>query len=96
MGLIKKHYDDKCNNFIFVLKEIGDWKHVEQLGVQMLDMRRTVLGAEHPNTLGSMGNLASIYSSQEKWSEAENLEVQVLDMSKKIHQEKPHSGMDIN
>ena len=88
MGLTKKYYDDKWNNFMFVMKEIGDWKHAEQLGVQMLDMRKRVLGAEHPDTLESMRNLASTYSSQGRWNEAEYLQVQVLDMSKKLLGEK--------
>ena len=51
MGLAKKYYDDKCNNFIFVLCEIGDWQCAEQLGVQVLDMRKKLLGTEHPHTM---------------------------------------------
>ena len=84
MGLTKKYYDDKWNNYIFVLREIGDWKHAEQLEVQVFDMRKKVLGAEHPDTLKSMASLACIYSSQGKWNEAEQLEVQVLDMRKEL------------
>jgi hypothetical protein len=84
MGLIKKYYDDKWNNFIFLFSEIGDWKYAEQLEVQVLHMRKNLLGAEHSDTLISMGNLANIYSSQGKWIEAEQLEVQVLDMRRKM------------
>ena len=84
MGLTKTYYDDKWNNFIFVMKEIGDGKHAEQLGVQVLDMRKRLLGAEHPDTIVSMGNLAIVYSSQRMWNEAEQLESQVLDMRKKL------------
>ena len=84
MGLTKKYYDDKWNNFIFVFMELGDWKHAEQLEVQVLDMRKKVLGAEHPDTLKSMAKLASIYSSQGKWNEAEQLDIQVLDMRKEL------------
>jgi hypothetical protein len=50
----------------------------------VLDMRKKLLGAEHPDTLLSMGNLAVTYSNQGKWNEAEQLEVQVLDMRKKL------------
>ena len=82
LGLTKKYYDDKWNNFISVMREIGDWKHAEQLEIQVLDMRMKVLGAEHPHTLLSMGNLAGIYANKGKWNEAEQLEVQVLDMRK--------------
>ena len=84
MGLIKKYYDDKWNNFIHVLDEIGDWKHAEQLGVQVWEKRKKLLGAEHPDTLSSMANLAVTYSDQGNLNEAEQLEVQVLDMRKKV------------
>ena len=84
MGLAKKYYDDKWNNFIFVMKEIGDWKHAEHLGAQVLDMRKRVLGAEHPDTLRSMANLARIYSKKGNLKEAETLEVQVLDKRRRI------------
>ena len=56
----------------------------EQLDVQVLDMRKKLLGAEHLDTLFSMGDLASIYHEQGKLNEAEQLQVQVLDMRKKI------------
>ena len=84
MGLTRKYYDDKWNNFIFVMKKIGDWKHAEQLGIQVLDMRKKVLGAEHPDTVKSMANLANTYFDQGRWNEAEKLEVQVLDISSKL------------
>jgi tetratricopeptide (TPR) repeat protein len=84
MGLTKKYYDDEWHNFMFVLGEFGDLKHAEKLGIQMLDMRKKVLGAEHPHTLCGIENLAVIYSRQGKWNEAEQLELQVLDMRKKL------------
>ena len=84
MGLIKKYYDDKWNNFIYVLGEIGDWKHAEQLGVQVMDIRKKLLGAEHPKTITSMANLAMIYFDQGKLKEAEQLLMHVLDMRKKL------------
>ena len=49
-----------------------------------MDMRKKLLGAEHPNTLSSMANLASTYWNQGKWNEAEQLEIQVMDMRKKL------------
>jgi hypothetical protein len=39
---------------------------------------------EHPHTFLSMGNLAHIYGSQGRWNEAEQLEIQVMDMRKKL------------
>ena len=49
-------------------------------------LRKKVLGVEHSDTLTSMGNLAGTYSGQGKWNEAEQLEVQVLDMRKNAPQ----------
>jgi hypothetical protein len=38
-----------------------------------------MLDEEHPHTLTSMANLASIYWNQGRWEEAENLERQVME-----------------
>jgi len=42
------------------------------------------LGAEHPSTLTSMGNLASTYQNQGRWKQAEELEVQVTETMKRV------------
>ena len=84
MGLTKKYYDDKWKNFIYLIREMGDLKHAEQLEVQMLDMRKKVLGAEHPHTLSSMANLANTYADRGNLDEAEQLQVQALNMRMKI------------
>ena len=55
----------------------------EQLDVQVVDMRMRLCGAEHPDTLSSMANLAATYKNQGRWDEAEQLYVQVMDMRKK-------------
>jgi tetratricopeptide (TPR) repeat protein len=41
------------------------------------------LGADHPDTLNSMANLASTYGNQGRWDAAEELEVQVMETHKK-------------
>ena len=54
-------------------------------------MRKKVLGADHLDTLLSMGNLATTYWNQGRWKEAEQLDVQVMDMRKKLlGEEHPH------
>jgi hypothetical protein len=40
--------------------------------------------AEHPDTLTSMANLASTYRNQGRWKEAEELEVQVMEIRKQV------------
>ena len=84
MNLTKQYYDDKCNNFKFVMEEIGDWNNAEQLAMEILSMRRKLLGEKHPDTLTSMGSLARTYYHQGKLSEAEQLEIQILHMRKKL------------
>jgi tetratricopeptide (TPR) repeat protein len=84
MKLIRQYYDDKFNNFAFVLWENGDWDTAEQLQDKIIEMRKKLLGTEHPATLSSIGKLARIYSYQGRWNEAEQLELQVMDMRKKL------------
>ena len=85
IGLVREYYsDDKFSNFGLVMTESGDWKNAEQLYIQMMDIRKKLLGAEHPDTLTSMGNLALTYKNQGRWNEAEQLQVQVMDMTKKL------------
>src|SRR5436309_15314421 len=54
------------------------------MDVQVMEMRKRVLGAEHPDTLTSMGNLASTYRNQGRWKEAEELELQVMETRMRV------------
>jgi hypothetical protein len=47
--------------------------------VQVIEISKIKLGADHPSTLISMGNLTSTYRSQGRWEEAEKLAVQVIE-----------------
>ena len=84
IGFIKQYYDDEWSNFALVLKENGDFNSAEQLELQVMDIRKNLLGPEHQDTLRSMANLAMIYQNQGRWNEAEQLEIQVMDMRKKL------------
>ena len=86
IGLMQQYYDDgdKCSKFALVMKENGDWKNAEQLEVQIMDIRKKVLGAEHPDTLTIVENIASTYLNQGRWNEAEQLKVQVRAIQKKL------------
>ena len=59
-------------------------KEAEELLVQVMETSKHVLGPEHPNTLLSMGNLASTYLDQGRWKEAEKLGVQVMETCKRV------------
>ena len=80
----KQYYDDKESKFALVMSENGEWSNAEQLQVQVMDMRKKLLGAEHLHTLASMSNLTITYMNQGRWNEAEQLGVQVMDMRKKL------------
>jgi hypothetical protein len=49
-----------------------------------MQARKRVLGDEHPDTLISIGNLASTYRKQGRWREAKELEVQVMETTKRV------------
>jgi hypothetical protein len=52
--------------------------------MQVIEIRKTVLGSKHPSTLTSIANVASTYWKQGQWNEAEKLEVQVLEIRKRV------------
>ena len=49
-----------------------------------METRKRVLGVDHPSTLTSIANLASTYWNQGRWTEAEQLEVQVMETRKRV------------
>jgi hypothetical protein len=81
LGMAKTYNDDEYTNFGLVLSESGYWKEVEELEIQVMETRKKVLGAEHPDTLIAMGNLASTFRNQGRWKEAEEIEIQAMETS---------------
>ena len=49
-----------ANDLALVLAEQGELSEAARIHRETLEVRRCVLGAEHPNTLTSAGNLASL------------------------------------
>jgi Tetratricopeptide repeat len=45
-------------NLASTYRNQGRWKEAEKLEAQVMEMRKRVLGEEHPDTLTSMNNLA--------------------------------------
>ncbi|KAJ4267002.1 hypothetical protein NW762_003100 [Fusarium torreyae] len=62
----------------------GRWNEAEQCQIEAVKLKTEVLGEEHPNTLTSMNNLASIYRNQGRWKQAEELEVDVMEIRKRV------------
>jgi Tetratricopeptide repeat len=82
---IRNPYDgDEGTNFSLVYFESGYWKEAEELQAQVLEMRKSQLGVEHPHTLTSIASLAGTFHHQGRWKEAEELQVQVLEMRKRV------------
>jgi hypothetical protein len=52
--------------------------------MQAVGAMKRVVGEEHPDTLICMSNLAATYFCQERWNEAEALDVQVVDARKRV------------
>jgi Tetratricopeptide repeat len=87
-------YDDdiQMDRFCLVFYENGYWNEAEKLQVEVMELRKRLLGAEHPDTLISMGNLGATYRHQGRWNEAEKLEVDVMELRKRLlGPEHPHT-----
>jgi hypothetical protein len=62
----------------------GKYKLAFILKKEIHDKAVTEKGEEHPDTLIAMGNLASTYSDLGEAREAKKLEIEVLELSKRI------------
>ncbi|KAF9894417.1 hypothetical protein FE257_007920 [Aspergillus nanangensis] len=62
----------------------GRFNEAEVLYHQLIQIEQAKNGAEHPNTLISMANLASIYQSQGRLNKAEQLKLQVVEIRKTV------------
>ena len=60
------------------LRLVGRYNEAEDLARRSTHIRANFLGQEHPDTLTSMVDLASIYGVQGRLKEAEELELQVV------------------
>ena len=67
-------------NLASTYKNQRRWNEAEQLEVQVMDIRKKLLGAEHPDTLTSMENLASIYEKEGRKDKADHLKLEVMNV----------------
>src|SRR5438477_12756555 len=51
-------------------KDQGRWEEAEKLEVQVMETRKTKLGADHPDTLTSMANLAFTWKDRGRHADA--------------------------
>ncbi|KAJ7819764.1 hypothetical protein B0H14DRAFT_1352067 [Mycena olivaceomarginata] len=67
-----------------IYSDSGRFKDAEHLETTILEKQKTLLGADHPDTLLTMGNLASTYGQLGRYQEAERLQATVLEKRKTL------------
>jgi tetratricopeptide (TPR) repeat protein len=65
-------------------RDLGVYPDAERQMDRALELRRRVLGEEHPDTLGSMSNLALLYLYQGKYALAEPIFAKVVDLQRRV------------
>ncbi|KZS93989.1 TPR-like protein, partial [Sistotremastrum niveocremeum HHB9708] len=75
---------DIAERFGRVLGEAGRWDDAEALEDPVVGFRKESLGMDHPDTLTSIANLATIYLNQKRLEEAQELELIVMEGRRKV------------
>jgi hypothetical protein len=72
------------NNLVNALNQEGRYADAEKLGRLTLEIRRRVLGPEHPQTLMSTVNLASSLLLEGHYADAEKLQRETLAIQRRV------------
>jgi tetratricopeptide (TPR) repeat protein len=72
------------NNLAELYRSQGKYDRAEPLYLQALELRKSILGENHPDYATSLNNLALLYKSQGKYDRAEPLYLQALELKKSI------------
>jgi hypothetical protein len=62
----------------------GRWDEAEELQAEVLEIRKRVLGPEHPGTLISMNNLSRTWKAMGQQTEALNLMDKCVQLKKRV------------
>ncbi len=86
------------NNLALLYESQGRYGEAAPLCKEALQLRKKVLGKEHPDTLISMNNLAELYKSQGRYGEADPLYKGVLQIIEKtLDENHPYTiGIQMN
>ena len=66
------------------LRNAGKYADAQPLAKESLELRRKVLGEEHPDTISSTNNLAGCINHQGRYAEAEPMYRQALELQRKV------------
>jgi tetratricopeptide (TPR) repeat protein len=72
------------NNLAALYDSQGRYPEAEPLYLEALDLRKLLLGDNHPDVATSLNNLAGLYKSQGRYPEAEPLYLEALDLYKRL------------
>ena len=72
----------------------GNYIEAERMFDQSRQQLKRAFGSDDTDTLSSMNNLASTYWNQGRWAEAEKMEVEVLEMSRRVLGDGPSPHTD--
>jgi len=84
------------NNLALVYKAQGRYDEAEPLFLDALEIRKRILGEEHPHTLNSMNNLAVLYRNQGRYEEARPLVVAKLDRLRRAAEQPEAKAVQFN
>jgi tetratricopeptide (TPR) repeat protein len=73
---------DLCFNVAESLYLMGNYEEAEQKYRQLLQLSKSLFGAEHPNTIHCMSNLASTLTERGKYAEGVEMHLQLLPLIK--------------
>jgi len=75
--------------------DLGLYREAQAQVERALDLRQRVLGGEHPDTLTTMHELASLYRVQAKFGQAEPLFLKILKVRRRVLGEEHPDTLDI-
>ncbi|NEO97585.1 MAG: tetratricopeptide repeat protein [Symploca sp. SIO2E9] len=80
----EEDFASSLNNLANLYQSLGRYEQAEPLYLQALDLRKRLLGEQHPDVASSLNNLAALYQFLGRYEQAEALYLQALDLSKRL------------
>jgi tetratricopeptide (TPR) repeat protein len=74
----------RLENMALILEDMNEYEKAKERLQEVIRIKERTFGKEHPNTLTSMADLASMYSNQGRWKETEQLGLQVMETRKRV------------